>query len=149
MMPVILFLHLEHIWSISHLRQMQPLARRNNCCYVTKYHSCNLGYNYICAVGYCLYRALQLHARSACPVQIWAHHHIDVFQTSITSLYLILIMIQSICNWKSISILPVTRVNVELKGWGHCKKTALKSRGFRIFRVNVQWSRQEVTKWWL
>ena len=33
------FLHLEHIWSISHLHPMQRLLRHNNCCYITKYHS--------------------------------------------------------------------------------------------------------------
>ena len=26
---------------------MQRLAQCNNCCYITKYHSCNLGYNYV------------------------------------------------------------------------------------------------------
>ena len=39
-------------------------------------------YNYICTVhtvGYCLYGTLLLHPRSACPVQMRAHHHIDVF----------------------------------------------------------------------
>ena len=30
-------------------------------------------------VGYCLYRPLLLHPRSAHPVQITAHHHIDVY----------------------------------------------------------------------
>ena len=28
--------------------------------------------------GYCLYETLLLRLRSACPVQIRAHHHIDV-----------------------------------------------------------------------
>ena len=59
-------------------------CKHNNCCYVTKYHSCNLGDNYIHAVsptvGYCLYRTLLLRPRwTACPVQIRAHHHIDVY----------------------------------------------------------------------
>ena len=30
-------------------------------------------------VGYCLYGTLLLHLRSACPLQIRAHHHIDVY----------------------------------------------------------------------
>ena len=44
-----------------------------DCCYV-------MGYNYVRAVGYCLYGTLLLRPRwTACPVQIGAHHHIDVY----------------------------------------------------------------------
>ena len=47
-----------------------------DCCYV-------MGYNYVCAVshteGYCLYGTLLLRpCWTACPIQIRAHHHIDV-----------------------------------------------------------------------
>ena len=56
----------------------------------TTYHCCNLGYNYVRTVsrmvGYCLYGTLLLRLRwTACPVQIRAHHHTDVYtdQTSI------------------------------------------------------------------
>ena len=82
-----MFSSLEHISSIGHLHPMQCLAPRNNCCYITKYHSCNLGYNYVHTVsrmvGYCLYGTLLLRPRwTACPLQIKAHHHIDA-QTSI------------------------------------------------------------------
>ena len=38
-----------------------------------------MGYNYVHVVGYCLYRTLLLRPRSACPVQIRAHHHIYVY----------------------------------------------------------------------
>ena len=43
-----------------------------DCCFV-------MGYNYVCTVGYCLYRTLLLRLRSACPEQIRAHHDIDVY----------------------------------------------------------------------
>ena len=43
-----------------------------DCCYV-------MGYNYIHMVGYCLYGALLLLLHSASPVQIRAHHHLDVY----------------------------------------------------------------------
>ena len=48
-----------------------------DCCYV-------MGYNYVRTVsrteGYCLYGTLLLCPRwTACPVQIGAHHHIDVY----------------------------------------------------------------------
>ena len=79
-----MFFYLEHIWSISYLHSMQCLAWHNNCWYVTRYHSCNLCYNYVhtvsCTIGYCLYRTLLLHpCWTACPVQIGAHHHIDIY----------------------------------------------------------------------
>ena len=32
-----------------------------------------------CTEGYCLYGTLLLHPCSACPIQIRAHHHIDVY----------------------------------------------------------------------
>ena len=49
----------------------------------TTYHCCNSGYNYVRIVshmvGYCLYRKLLLRPHwTACPVQIRAHHYIDV-----------------------------------------------------------------------
>ena len=44
-----------------------------DCCYV-------MGYNYVHVVGYCLYGTLLLRLQwTACPVQIRAHHHIDVY----------------------------------------------------------------------
>ena len=87
--------HLVH-W---HLHLMQHLAQCNNCCYITKYHSCNLGYNYICTVshmvGYCLYGTLLLRPRwTACPVQIRAHHRIDVY-TDINNRYCSFIVVNS------------------------------------------------------
>ena len=67
-------LHLEHIDQLAICAPMQCLAWCNNCCYISKYH---------CAP----YRRLLfvqditiIYIRAtACPVQIRAHHHIDVY----------------------------------------------------------------------
>ena len=47
----------------------------NDVCIVRQW----MGYNYVRAVGYCLYGTLLLRLSwTACPVQIRAHHHIAV-----------------------------------------------------------------------
>ena len=47
---------------------------------------CVMGYNYVRAVGYCMYKTLLLRPCSACPVQIRAHYHIDVY-TDINNIF--------------------------------------------------------------
>ena len=59
---------------------MQRLARRCDCCYATKWVTIMSTLDASHTVGYCLYGTLLLRLPwTACPVQIRAHHHIDVY----------------------------------------------------------------------
>ena len=54
--------------------------------------------------GYCLYGTLLLHPHSACPVQIRAHHHIDVY-TDINNIERVYLLRTALCE-KTKSINP-------------------------------------------